>query len=119
VLARIGQHWRVSKVYDYVSDPKPSGYRAVHAVVTRDNRLIEIQLRTPGQQQWAAAVERAGARLRVSVKDGEGPEPILEYFRLLGEAITLEESGQSADDELVAALDALSEQVRGLMARGG
>lgn len=119
VLARIGQHWRVSRVYDYVSEPKPSGYRAVHAVVTRDDRLIEIQLRTPGQQQWAAAVERAGARLRSSVKDGEGPEPILEYFRLLGKAINLEERGEIADDELVAALEALSEQVRGLMARDG
>lgn len=119
VLARIAQHWRLSRVFDYVAAPKPSGYRAIHAVVIRDKRLIEIQLRTPGQQQWGAAVERAGARLRVSVKDGEGPQPILEYFQLLGEVIALEESGKDADDALVASLDALAEQVRGLMSRNG
>lgn len=88
-LGRIGDHWGFEKVYDYITNPKPSGYRAIHASVVRDERLIEIQLRSPGRQQWAAAVERAGARLRMPVKDGVGPEPILRYFRLLGDAIAL------------------------------
>lgn len=119
VLGRIETHWRCEKVYDYVTNPKPTGYRAVHAVVTRDERLVEIQLRTPGQQQWAVAVERAGARLRLNVKDGEGPAEVLRFFNLLSGAIALEEAGEPADDELVAELDALSEQVRGLMTRSG
>ncbi|MHB8469481.1 MAG: RelA/SpoT domain-containing protein [Gaiellaceae bacterium] len=119
VLARIGRHWGFERVYDYVEHPKESGYRAVHVSVLRSDRLIEIQLRTPWQQQWAAAVERAGARMGVSVKDGQGPDEILRYFRLLGSAIALEESGQSADDEVVAALETLQEQVRRLMDRNG
>jgi putative GTP pyrophosphokinase len=119
VLGRIGEHWHVERVYDYVTTPKPSGYRAIHASVVRDERLIEIQLRTPAQQQWAEAVERAGARLRRPVKDGLGPEAVLRYFQLLAEAISLDEIGQTVDDALVAELDSLSEQVRGLLTRTG
>lgn len=117
VLARIGMHWKVERSYDYVTKPKPSGYRAVHVSVVRDERLIEIQLRTPGQQAWGEAVERAGARLRSSVKDGIGPEPILRYFRLLGQVIALEEAGERVDDETMAEIEGLEEQVRALMAR--
>lgn len=119
VASRITQHWRIDRAYDYVTDPKPSGYRATHLVVIRDGRLIEIQLRTPGQQQWAEAVERAGSRLRVSVKDGQGPPEILRFFELLGSVIALEEAGEAADDAVVRELESLSKQVRPLMARNG
>jgi hypothetical protein len=117
VVDRVRRHWGCEKVYDYVGSPKASGYRAVHAVVLRDDRLIEIQLRTPGQQAWAVAVERAGARLRIPVKDGVGPAPVLRYFQLLGEVIGLEESGNTVDDAIVAEMQAITEQVRGLLSR--
>jgi putative GTP pyrophosphokinase len=119
VLQRITRHWPVDKVYDYVRNPKPSGYRAMHVSVRRDDRLIEIQLRTPGQQRWAEGVERAGARLRLPVKDGAGPPEVLEWFQLLGQMIALVEVGKTADDELVARIDELGVQVRRHMARTG
>ena len=37
---------------DYVAFPKDIGYRAVHYIVRRDGRAIEVQVRTRGQQQW-------------------------------------------------------------------
>jgi putative GTP pyrophosphokinase len=123
VLERIGSHWPVQKVYDYVEAPKPTGYRAIHVVVLRDDRLIEIQLRSRAQQRWAVAVERTGVRLRQPVKDGVGPEPVLRYFWLLGEVIGLMEGGVPPDDarvmEVDAELESLSEQVRALVARTG
>ena len=119
VLNRMAKHWPVERVYNYVAAPKPSGYRAVHVSVVRDGRLIEIQFRTPAQQSWAAAVERAGARLRVSVKDGQGPEPLLRFFRLLGDAMALEEAGSQVDDALVAEIESLERQVRAILTRTG
>jgi putative GTP pyrophosphokinase len=119
VLERIGRHWPIVKVYDYMVDPKPSGYRAVHVAVSRDDRLIEIQLRTPDQQKWAEGVERAGARLRLPVKDGVGPAEVLEWFRLLGQLIALVEAGEDVDDALVDRIDELGPQVRRHMGRNG
>jgi putative GTP pyrophosphokinase len=117
VLQRIVRHWHVERVFDYVESPKESGYRAIHVAVPRNDRMIEIQLRTPAQQSWAATVERVGARLGQSVKDGEGPDDLLQFFRVLGRMIGLEESGQTVDDATVAEFNILSEQVRGLIAR--
>src|SRR4051812_11666099 len=54
--------------------PKPShGYRAVHIVVTRDGRLIELQVRTRLQNQWAQIVERLGDSWGRQVRYGEPP----------------------------------------------
>jgi hypothetical protein len=57
VLERSRHHKsRVLRVDDHVADPKPSGYRAIHAVVERDGAPVEIQLRTlrqlSGQCTW-------------------------------------------------------------------
>jgi putative GTP pyrophosphokinase len=84
VLRRIRRNWEVERVYDYVVQPKATGYRAVHVVVFRDDRLIEIQLRTPRQHEWALAVERIGSRVGVAVKDGQGPPELIRYFERAG-----------------------------------
>lgn len=80
------QKSEVVSVDDYNDAPKPSGYRAVHIVVRRDGSLIEIQLRTMWQQQWATLVEDLDGAYRLSLKDEQGPMEVLEYLRLLAEA---------------------------------
>ncbi len=117
VLDEIGGHWNVTNVYNYVDVPKPSGYRAIHVVVPRDERLVEIQLRTSGQHDWAVAVERVGARLGQSVKDGEGPPAVLRFFELAGKGIALAEAGEKADSDFMVEFKMLEEQVRPLLAR--
>ncbi len=73
VLARIDKNWDVKRRRDYIADPKPFGYRGVHAVIERDGHRIEIQLRTRGQQDWANTVERWAGRYRLPLKDEQGP----------------------------------------------
>jgi ppGpp synthetase/RelA/SpoT-type nucleotidyltranferase len=94
VLRRIRRNWQIALFRDYVREPKVTGYRAVHVVVLRDERLIEIQLRTLGQHDWAEAVERIAARTGHNLKDGEGPDDLVEYLRLVARAIYEHESGQ-------------------------
>jgi ppGpp synthetase/RelA/SpoT-type nucleotidyltranferase len=48
------------QVVDYVSSPKPTGYRAIHHVVKRSNRLTEVQIRTELQHEWADMIEQVG-----------------------------------------------------------
>jgi ppGpp synthetase/RelA/SpoT-type nucleotidyltranferase len=71
---------------DYNAVPKSSGYRALHVVVRRDMALIEIQLRTPWQQQWATLVEDIDGALRLTLKDDSGPNELLRYLRALAYA---------------------------------
>lgn len=112
VRKRIERRWKHEfrrDPRDYIAKPKMTGYRAVHFVVVRDGRAIEIQLRTPGQQEWAEAAEAADARLAdrgVNLKDGEGPAEMLDYFSAAGELIYQREYGLTVSSDLVARFDA-------------
>jgi ppGpp synthetase/RelA/SpoT-type nucleotidyltranferase len=82
----------VVSVADYIASPKQSGYRAVHMVVVRDGTLVEIQLRTPWQQQWATLVEDLDGAYGLTLKDETGPEDVLRFLRLLGDAFHVRET---------------------------
>ena len=64
------------RVVDYIDTPKADGYRAVHVIVRRDERLVEIQLRTLLQHAWAVQVERLEAFHRARLRRGEAPRDL-------------------------------------------
>lgn len=98
VLARIEKTGRIKDLSDYITHPRASGYRAIHAVVTYSDgftdRKIEMQLRTVLQHDWAVAVERLGGRIGFDLKSGQGPPEILAFFEVTGRAIAYEEAGK-------------------------
>lgn len=87
--------------YDYVSNPKDSGYRSIHLIYKYklkdispyDGFQLELQLRTKLQHAWATAVETVGTFLEHSLKSSEGPDMWLKFFSLAGSAFAhLEDS---------------------------
>lgn len=86
--------WDVKEEYDYIASPKPTGYRGLHLVVMRDDRLIEIQLRTEAQHRWAETVEQLGSVSGHNLKDGQGPNELLRYLERAAYGTTLQELGQ-------------------------
>jgi hypothetical protein len=95
VEERIERNWVIKHRKHYTLEhPAPSGYRGLHIVVERDGRLIEIQLRTPREHEWAEAIERTDKRLALDLKSGHGPAILLEYFRLAADALAMEDAGE-------------------------
>ncbi len=83
---------QIDKVDDYVAGPKTSGYRAIHIVVKRSNRLVEIQIRTLRQHEWADTMEQVGRDMGTEVKWLSDPiDEAVEYSRLLAEADAAED----------------------------
>jgi hypothetical protein len=112
VLRRIRKNWDLhGRVRDYRDQPAGSGYRAIHVMVIRNGRLIEIQLRDPREHEWALAVERTGARLGIGLKEGEGPDDLKEYFRLVSLGIYMERTTSQPDPDFLATFDAARQQV--------
>jgi ppGpp synthetase/RelA/SpoT-type nucleotidyltranferase len=84
--------------YNYIEQPKESGYRGVHEIYVYDARsrqgkrfnglYIEVQLRTQCQHAWATAVEVVAHVTEHQPKFGRGDERVREFFRLASEIIS-------------------------------
>ena len=100
VKARLESRWgdNIKRRREYLASPNAAGYRAHHFVVQRKDRRIEVQLRTVGQQAWANAVEAMDSRRGLNLKDGTGPESLLEYFTLASKMIYSSEYDVPLDD---------------------
>lgn len=105
VSRRLRKTWTIVRTKDYIKEPRDSGYRAVHHVVRRDGRLIEVQLRTVLQDAWANQVEEDSRRLAVGFKFGRGREPVHDYYRLVSEAFAATDRGEDLSQELVVAIN--------------
>lgn len=105
VSRRLRKTWTIVRTKDYVKEPRSSGYRAVHHIVLRNGRLIEVQLRTVRQDAWANQVEDDSRRLAIGYKFGRGGEDVHDYYRVVSEAFAALDRGEDLGSELVAAIN--------------
>lgn len=82
----------LKREYDYIQNPKNSGYRSYHMVYQfqsdktdtyNKNILIEIQFRTRLQHLWATALETMGIYTKTALKASIGDKDILRFFVLV------------------------------------
>jgi putative GTP pyrophosphokinase len=100
VAKELRRNWEVQRTRDYAAQPKTSGYRAVHLIVRRKARLIEVQLRTPIQDAWANQVEEDSRRVGRNFKGGEGQREVHAYYAVVSELLALRELGAKPDEKL-------------------
>lgn len=90
----------LKREYDYIQNPKNSGYRSYHMVYQfysdkkdtyNKNMLIEIQFRTKLQHIWATAVEMMGIYTKSNLKSSQGDTDILRFFTLVSSVISIQE----------------------------
>ena len=77
-----------------------TGYRAVHLIVRRKGRLIEVQLRTPLQDEWANQVEEDSRRVGRNFKGGQGQQEVHDYYAVVSELLALRERARDPDEDL-------------------
>jgi putative GTP pyrophosphokinase len=103
------------RVYDYIDEPKESGYRGIHLIVQYDTRKIEIQLRTRVMHEWAIYVERLSGRLQTDLKSNRGPAELLEWLEAVSEAMAIEEVGETVEAPLLERIAKLREGALGYL----
>lgn len=86
------------RMYDYVNEPKNSGYRSVHFAYIYhcenkdyDGLRIELQIRTRLQHIWATAVETAGLFTNTSLKSSQGKSEWLDFFKVVSSLFSYKE----------------------------
>lgn len=83
---------------NYISNPKPTGYRSIHVIHKIDspeygyeNLKVETQVRTFLQHMWATSVEVYDVVNRNALKFGAGEKDERRYFALISNLFALEE----------------------------
>lgn len=117
VSRRLRKNWRIHRTYDYIQEPRSSGYRAIHHVVRSGERLIEVQLRTIRQDVWANQVEADSRNLGVGFKFGLGDDDVHGYYRSMARAFAYLDGGQEIPRDLVAELNERYGAVGGILKR--
>jgi len=97
----------LASVDDYISRPKPSGYRGIHLVYRYysdkqkqvfNGMKIEMQLRSKYQHAWATAVETVGMFSGQALKSSLGSQDWQRFFALMGSAIAMRENSAPVPD---------------------
>lgn len=108
--------------YDYVQQPKASGYRSLHRVYEyhsdsidtyNRNMLIEIQFRTHLQHLWATAVETMGLFTKEAIKSGQGDAEVKRFFQLASALIAKKEN-QPIPPNVVDDIDEIISELEGI-----
>lgn len=111
VASRIQRNWTITKVRDYVAEPKKDGYRALHLINRHRGRLIEVQLRTKLQDAWANSVEADARRIAPGLKFGAGPAELREFYVALGDFLAIADQGGPMDTAPLRRLLGLRDRV--------
>lgn len=90
---------KLIKPYDYIRNPKKTGYRGFHLVYQYhakesspyEGLKVEMQFRTPLQHIWATAVETAGRFRGEPFKSDLGDPEWRRFFALMGSVLALKE----------------------------
>lgn len=109
VARTLRKNWTITRFRDYVTSPKPDGYRALHLINRNRGRLIEVQLRTAKQDEWANAVEGATQRFP-GLKFGGGPEPLRSFFQAASEFYAMLDGSIELDQSRMSEIEGLVDQ---------
>lgn len=92
---------------DYISNPKPDGYRGVHVVVNYQGAgrqqawsglRVEVQLRTKMQHAWATALETVDTFTKQALKSNVGEPEWMRFFALMGAEVAHREGAPLVPD---------------------
>lgn len=101
-ISKNKRHKRIkSREKNYINNPKPDGYRSIHLVYAYysrnkvgkifNDKLIEIQIRSPLQHIWATALETNDLFNHQRIKFGLGDPKWKYFFKLISSAFAIME----------------------------
>ena len=110
IFARLQADFDTYRAYDIRENPH-SGYRAVHVVVRRDDKFVEVQVRTENQREWARLSEQAAA-YDPSIKYGGGDAAIRQALDALSDAYwDYDQAGETPPPDIAGVVEALIDRM--------
>lgn len=86
-----------------------TGYRALHLLITNDGYALELQIRSQIQHYWAESIERTSVIYGHHLKEKEGDQQVIDYFKYLSDIFYEFECGREPSPHQKLEIDRLRE----------
>jgi len=104
------RYFTIEKITDYRELGRDdSGYRAVHFIIKRNEIKMELQLRSRIQHYWAESIERTSVIYGYNLKNLEGNQTVINYFKQLSNIFHEIECKRKPSNEIIDKLETLRE----------
>ncbi len=87
-----------------------TGYRSLHLMLERGGAKLELQIRSRIQHYWAESIERTSVIYGYHLKEKEGDEAVIDYFKKLSDIFYEIEAGREPNARSKLDLDRLRAQ---------
>ena len=102
------KYFSIERLIDYRDlGREDSGYRAVHFIMKRNGIKIELQLRSRIQHYWAESIERTSVIYGYNLKNLEGDQTVINYFKQLSNVFYEIECKRRPSNEIIDKLENL------------
>ena len=106
---------QITATKDYVANPRPSGYRAIHLHLKRDGVQIEVQLRTQLMHAWAELDESMSSITSTNLKQDSSATRLHSIAKELAEVYSQLDQGvlrpEEADQKRESAFQEMAEEI--------
>lgn len=100
--------FNIIKTTDYREKGRDdTGYRSLHVILERDKVNLELQIRSRTQHYWAESIERTSVIYGHYLKEKEGAQEVIDYFKHLSDVFYEIESGREPSPAQKIQIDAL------------
>jgi ppGpp synthetase/RelA/SpoT-type nucleotidyltranferase len=92
-----------------------TGYRSAHLILEREGKTLELQIRSRIQHYWSESIERTSVIYGYYLKEQEGDQAVIDYFKKLSDIFYEIESGRDPSVQSKIVLDGLREKAQGII----
>ena len=92
-----------------------TGYRALHLILSTFGKTIELQLRSRAQHYWAESIERTSVIYGHLLKEKEGDQRVISYFKQLSDIFFEIESKREPSPRAKMDLDSSREEAESII----
>lgn len=109
-------HINIHRVTDYREHGRDdTGYRALHIILSVNNYKLELQIRSKIQHYWAEGIERTSIIYGYYLKESEGSNTVLNYFKNLAKIFSEIEAGREPSSSQKISLDRARDRARNVI----
>lgn len=108
--------FNIQRVTDYREKGRDdTGYRSLHVMMERNGFNLELQIRSRIQHYWSESIERTSVIYGHHLKEKEGAQEVIDYFKHLSDVFYEIEAGREPSTQQKLQIDTLRQSCEAII----